>query len=177
MNRNRRRRGYALIELLAVLTISAVMLTLAAGLLHLLMKLDRNGRDALDESADLARLSRAFRADAHASTTFEPTEQTENLCKLQLENGRSVEYQVRTGDLLRTIRDGEKVRGFETFRRPPRTAVKFRLDGAPPRPPGQRPFLILTIDRPPDGRDNASRHDWSIQAELGKDQRLYPRPR
>ena len=68
----RRRRGYALIEVMVVITITAVMLGLCAGMIHLLMRLDRSGRSTAEEAADLARLARDFRADAHASSPVDP---------------------------------------------------------------------------------------------------------
>jgi prepilin-type N-terminal cleavage/methylation domain-containing protein len=178
----RRRSGYALIELLVVLTVTAVMLTLCAGMIHLLLKLDRTGRTAAEESADLARLARDFRADVHASldiraeaqpsTPSKPTEVSKNWATLTLDGGRTVEYQSRPRDILRTVRDGEKVCHFETYQRPARTTVKFWMDGA-----GPRSTAILMIDRPTDGRDDSFYRDYWIEAEIGKDHRLNPRPK
>jgi type II secretory pathway component PulJ len=164
----RRRPGYALIELLVVMTVTAVMLGLCAGMIHLLMRLDRSGRTASDESADLARLARDFRADVHASSK-DPGRSNDRMT-LTIDGGPTVEYQARPHDILRTVRDGEKVRRFETYRRPARTSITYQLDSA-----GPRPIAILTIDRPSDARDDSSYRDYRIEAELGKDRRLNPR--
>jgi prepilin-type N-terminal cleavage/methylation domain-containing protein len=168
MNR-RHRTGYALVELLVVMTVMAVLLTLAAGMIHLLMKLDRSGRAAFDESADLIRLSRDFRADAHASKP-NPVQVADERLLLTLEGGRTVEYLARPREILRTLHEGEKVRSYETYRRPARSTVKFRIDGTSPTP-----FLSLTIDRPADSRDPTIDRDHRIEAELGKDLRINPR--
>ena len=167
----RRRHGFALIELLVVITVAGVLLTLCAGTIHLLLKLDRSGRTASEEAADLARLARDFRADAHASTKPEPTALAADRLTLSLDGGRMVEYLVRPLDILRTLREGDKVRHLESYRRPARTSVRPEIDRS-----GPRPFVVLVIDRPPDGRDDSSYHDHRIVAELGKDRRLNPRP-
>ena len=167
----RRRAGYALIELLVVMSVTVVMLALAAGMIHLLLKLDRSGRTASEESADLARLARDFRADAHASSKPEPIVLAADRMTLAAEAGRTVEYQVRPSDVLRTVREGDKVRRFETYRRPSRTSVRLEVEKE-----GPRPFATLIVDRPSDGRDDSFYRDYRIVAELGKDHRLNPRP-
>jgi hypothetical protein len=170
MTTARNRPAYALVELLVVLTVVAVLLTLCAGMLHLLMKLDRSGRTASDESADLARLARDFRADAHSSSTVDPGGRSTERLTLPMDGGRTVEYQVRPRDVLRTIREGEKVRRFETYRRPARTSVRLDVEKV-----GARSFATLLVDRPPDGRDDAFYRDLRVEAELGRDLRLNPR--
>ena len=166
----KRRRGYALIEVILVVTITAVMLTLCAGMIHLLLRLDRSGRSTAEESADLARLARDFRADAHAATPVAPADRSAEKLTLAVAGGKSVEYLVRPRDVLRTLREGEKVRRFETYRRPPRASVRIFVTGE-----GPRPFATLVFDRPADGRDDSLYRDYRIEAELGKDSRLTPR--
>jgi prepilin-type N-terminal cleavage/methylation domain-containing protein len=169
--KTRRRAGYALIELLVVLTVTAIILTLSAGMIHLLLKLERSSRTASERANDLARLGRDFRADAHASAPVESIRFADHGVTLTLDGGRTVEYQVREGDILRTVREGDKVRRFETYRRPARASVRFStIDKDIPRP-----FLALIIDRPTDARDDSSYRDYRIEAELGKDHRLNPR--
>lgn len=166
----RRRVGYALIELLVVMAVWTVMMALCAGLIHLLLKLDRSGRTASENAADLSRLARDFRADAHAARPGSVTLAPDRLT-LALEPGRTVDYQVRPDDILRTLREGEKVRRFEVYRRPSRTAVRLEVEKE-----GPRPFASLVLDRPPDGREDSFYQDYRIEAELGKDHRLNSRP-
>jgi type II secretory pathway pseudopilin PulG len=167
----RRRGGYALIELLVVITVVAAMLTLCAGMIHLLLKLDHAGRSASEVANDLGRLARDFRDDAHAASPDSPAARADGRLTLALPGGRAVEYQVRPSDVLRTVREGDKVRRHETYRRPARASVRFDLTND-----GPRPFAALVVDRPPDGRDDSLYRDFRIEAELGKDRRFSPRP-
>jgi len=170
--RPRRRPGYALIELLVVMTVVGVMLGLCAGTIHLLMKLDRVGRSASDEAADMARLGRDFRADAHASTATEPAGISPDGLTLALAEGRTVEYQARPGDFLRTVREGEKVRHREQYRRPARSAVRFEVSRD-----GPAPIVSILIVREPGGRDGSPGRDVRIDSALGLDRRFTRGPR
>jgi prepilin-type N-terminal cleavage/methylation domain-containing protein len=166
-----RRRGYALIEVLVVITIVAVMLALCAGMIRLLLKLDHAGRSASDVAADLARLARDFRQDAHASAPLDPAAKVADRLTLTIAEKKTVEYQVRRSDILRTVREGEKVRHYEIYRKPARSTVRFdRINDGP------RSFAVLVVDRPADGQDDSLYRDYRIEAELGKDRRLTPRP-
>jgi hypothetical protein len=82
-----------------------------------------------------------------------------------------VEYQVRPDDILRTLRDGEKVRHYDRYRRPPKSTVAIETSRE-----GLQPFACLVIDRPPNGVDDSLYSKLRIEAELGKDQRLTRRP-
>ena len=166
------RRGYALVEMLVVMTVLAALLTLCAGLIHQLLKLDASSRSASDVAADVARLARDFRADAHASAPIEPTAKPADHLTLPLGDGRAVSYEVRESDILRTVStEGKKARRFESYRRPARASVHFEVD-----PPGPRPFATLVIDRPAGGRDTGLFRDYRVEAELGKDRRIDRRP-
>ncbi len=166
----RRRRGTTLIEMLALITVLSILLGLCGGMIHLLMKLDRSGRVASDEAADLARLARDFRSDVHASTPAGPTTPAPDRLDLTLD-GRTVEYQVRPGDVLRTLRDGDKIRRRETYRRPARASVRFALatDGTPP-------MASIVVDREGGGKDGSLYRDLRIDAVIGSDRRFSPRP-
>jgi hypothetical protein len=154
-----------------VLTVAAVMLTLCAGTIHLLLKLDRSGRTASEEATDLARLAHDFRADVHSAVPVAPPARAADRTTLSLDGGKTVEYQVRSRDVLRTEREGDKVRRYETYRRPSRAAVTIDI-----KTEGRRPFASLIVDRPADGRDDSLYRDYRIEAELGKDRRINPRP-
>jgi hypothetical protein len=146
-----------------------VMLALCAGMIHLLLKLDRAGRSAAEVSADLARLATDFRADVHAASS-DSSDPTNARILLSMSNGKSVEYLFRPTDVLRTVRQGEKTRHFEVYRRPSLSTVqidRFRESN--------RPFIALVIDRPADERSISSYHNFRIEAELGKDRREIAR--
>jgi hypothetical protein len=156
--------------MIVVITIVTVMLGLCAGMIHLLLKLDRAGRTSSDLAADLARLARDFRADAHAASTVEPAGQPLSSIKLTLEAGKTVEYLVRPSDLLRTLREGDKVRHYDVYRRPPKSAVSIELTRE-----GSTTFAGLVIDRPPNGVDDSLYSNLRIEAEIDKDRRLTRR--
>jgi hypothetical protein len=153
------RRGYALIEALVLITVLGVMMGLAAGMIHLLLKLDRGGRNSSDLAADMARLADDFRLDAHASSAIDKM-------TLTMDGGKTVEYLVRPADIVRTLREGDKVRHYDLYRRP--LNASFRLEVTRD---GAIPFAALVIDRPIDGKENSLYRDFRIEAELGKDQR------
>ncbi|WP_435016123.1 pilus assembly FimT family protein [Tundrisphaera sp. TA3] len=161
--RTKPKGGYALVELLVVMTLLAILLGLCVGTLHLLMRLDRSGQDAGAEASDLFRLARAFRADAHAARDPEPPAASAERFAFATADGRSVEYAARPGDILRTARQGDRIVGRDTFRRPPGGPVAFAVD----RPEGSAPIVVLRIGRPPGGPG------WgqAIEAEYGKDRR------
>jgi prepilin-type N-terminal cleavage/methylation domain-containing protein len=165
-----RRAGITLIELMIAITVTGILLALAAGMIHLLLKLDRGGRTASEEASDLARLARDFRADAHASAKAQPAAIAPDRLRLELEGSRAVEYEVKPDVVARTATDGAKVLKRETYRRPPRTSVRWEIEAD-----GPRPLAVLVVDRPPDGRDESSYRDRRVVAELGRDRRLNPR--
>ncbi len=161
-----RHRGFSLIELMVVVTVVTVLLGLCAGMIHLLLKLDHAGRYSSELAADLTRLAHDFRLDAHEATPLDPTSSPLDSLKLPLGGGRTVEYQVRPGDIVRTLREGGKVRHHDLYRRPARSTVHFEVARE-----GSRPFATLRIDRPPNGIDDSVYDDFRIVGELGKDQR------
>jgi type II secretory pathway component PulJ len=171
MTRPVRRRGFALIECLVLITVMATLLGLCAGTIHLLLQLDRSGRDASEQAADLARLARDFRADAHAAARVDPPGRSALNVVLSDGGWRTVEYAVRPGDILRTVRDGDEIGRRETYRRPARAPARIELtrDG-----PG--PILALVIDRPTGVDPVSSAGEFRIEADLGKHQTLNPRP-
>ena len=166
----RRRPGYALIELLVLITAMTVMLGLCAGMIHLLLKLDRVGLTASDEAADMARLGHDFRADAHAAPPEGPRTKTDDKFTLTIAPGQAVDYEIRPGDILRTARDGDKVRRRETYRRPERSSVRFELTTDGPSPIAS---LIIAGER----GENESRpgREFRIDAAIGLDRRHAPR--
>jgi prepilin-type N-terminal cleavage/methylation domain-containing protein len=118
-----RRRGYNLIELMAVIACLSVVLTLTAGLMHQMLKLDRGGRNRAVAASSLERLGQALRADAHAATGAVETKADRLV--IPLEGDRIIDYRVRSADVVRTVRQAGKVRGFEIYARPKGTSARF----------------------------------------------------
>lgn len=170
MSRSGPRRGYALIECLVLITVMAALLTLCAGTIHLLLKLDRAGRDASEQAADLARLARDFRDDVHSATTEAPERPAADRIVLATDGKRTVEYAIRPVDVLRTVREGEKVRRFETYRRPAKATARIEMVRD-----GPRPIAALVLDMPAREGEPSPYRDYRIEAEVGKHRRANPR--
>lgn len=168
--RRRRPGGYALIELMVVMTVVAALLILCVGTIHLLLRLDRAGRDAGDDAADLFRLAASFRADAHAAAGPNPPDAgPEGRYGFALGDGRAVEYEVREAELVRTVRRDGRVLGRSQFRRPPRAPVTFGVDRA--EGGGSPPFVVLRVGIRPEGQPDGPPRPWPIEAEFARDRR------
>ncbi len=165
----RRRRGVMLIECLVLISVLAVVLGVAGLTVRLLLKLDRAGRAAADQAADILRLGDDFRADAHAAAPAPGV--VEGRLTLTLGEGKTVEYASEPARFVRTVREGGKVRRVEAYRRPGRSTLRFEID-----PPGPRPFATLIVDRDPSTAPDPLYRDCRVEAELGKDRRHAPRP-
>ena len=131
----RHRRGYALIEMVLVMTTLVVIFALCVGLIHALLRLDRACRAHLNKAATRDRLARQFRQDARASGQSTPDAKvaafSDHLEMVRLD-GRVVRYQTRANDLVRTERRGDQTIREESYRFPARGPIRFRVhdDGA-----------------------------------------------
>ena len=156
-----RRPGYALVELIAVITVITVILGLCAGMIHQLVKLDR----------DHPRLRSTSRT---TSPAWPPTSGPTSTARTQppsapmfacssLTDGLMVEYRILEREIARTVRQGDKIRHRESYRRPRHTSARMEnTDG----------FLIIRLDRDPSGQVGSLYRDFRIEAELGRDRRL-----
>lgn len=111
--RRPRRRGASLIELMVIMSSLSVVLGLCAVLLHGLLKLDRSGRAAVDDTTTLARLARRFRQDVRAAEKARP--ETPTKLVLTGDDGGSVTYHLVGARLLREDRRGETLRAREGY--------------------------------------------------------------
>lgn len=160
------RPGYALIEVLTTATVLAILLGLGAGLLHLVLRLDRSGRDALDLATDQARLAQAFRADAHAATLDLPQMTDPQRISFKLADSGRVDYSTRPQAILREVFRGDQLRQRELYRRPPRAQVRFEVSTE-----ADRRLVVLVIDRAPVARGQWTDPGTRVEAELGRQAR------
>jgi hypothetical protein len=143
-----------------------VLLSLCAGLIHLLVRLDRTGQNSAELSADLARLSRDFRNDGHqASEAVELGDPSK--VRWVRTDGLTVEYEARPADLLRTLSSGGKIRDREIYRLP--TAGKVRFDRFDVE---GRPFLAFVISGAIDRLEPTVLREDRVETELGRDKRI-----
>ena len=127
MSSTRSKRGMVLIEMLIVITLMGVMLGLSAGLIHLLLKLDRGNRNSAVLAADMTRLAADFRQDIHEASATDADVQALEKLKLKLGGDRTIEYLVRPIDIVRTLREGGKVKRHDIYRRPVNATVRLEV--------------------------------------------------
>jgi hypothetical protein len=163
------RRGYALMELLIVITALMIMLGLGVGLIHALLKLDRAGRAHLTEVTTRGRLARRFREDVRAASRVEATrDQSGRAVTLHLEHpdGPPVAYRAEPRRVVREQPGEDK----ESQTR--REVYRLRGPGSPRFDVGDDGFIGLLL---PDASSFApadDRREFRIDARIGKD----PRP-
>ncbi|HWE37979.1 MAG TPA: type II secretion system protein [Isosphaeraceae bacterium] len=159
----RRRRGVFLVELLVVISVTAILIFLCATLIQLFLRLQKTERTLLTERAALSRLARDLRRDAHAATHAETNESL----VLDRPDGTRVEYRAREGALDRVERANGEVRRRESYRLPVRVVVAFEIlkDELAPR-------IALTLARPLGERRGEERLEVRIEAEMARHRRL-----
>jgi hypothetical protein len=159
-----------MLEMMVVITVIIVMLGLCAGLIHLLLRLDRGSRGSADQARDIARLATDFRADAHAALPTISTEGSPETLTLTMADSQTVEYRVRPNDILRTRFDGDEVLHYDRYQRPVNASIRFESTRE-----GSTTLATLVIDRPLDGKEDSLYRDFRIVAEVGRNRRLYGR--
>jgi hypothetical protein len=116
----KRRSGYMLIELVAVIATGAAMLAIATGVIYALFEAEEASRDQLNHALTAGRLADQFRRDVHAAT--EMTEALQSVddphspgCVFNLSDERSVEYVLDGRLTVRVERAQGKIVRRESF--------------------------------------------------------------
>lgn len=159
----RTRRGYTLIEMLTVIMLLSSLLGIGSVLIHRMVRAERAGREALAESAMLARLADEFRRDAHRarSATLDPDGLT-----LTLPDDARIEYRIDEGaaQVRRHVTGADGTVGETTFR-PGRHGLP-RLDLIEDE--GGTTVAVLAIGDP----DRVSAAEVRVEAVVGLDHRF-----
>lgn len=158
----RGRAGLTLVEVVVTMSAGTVLLMLAAGLLHSLLRLDRGARALVADDARLDRLARIFRDDAHAATAFE--QGGADRLALALPGGESVEYRVAEAAVVRTLKAGDAAPREERFKLPAKGTARLEVSRE-----GPTTVLRLVVSRGP-GRVASS--GLRAEAVLGRDRRF-----
>jgi prepilin-type N-terminal cleavage/methylation domain-containing protein len=173
-----KRNGYTLVEMLAAIGVSGVVMAIAVGLLLSLFKLDQSSRDHSVDHQSLARLEADFRGDAHAATSLVRSEGPAKGQEIVGEGkkgpawelrfpqpDRSVRYAWQGGGLVREERAGKATRR-DGYRLPPGSTVAFE------RSP---PIVSLRVVCGTPSGDRAVGRTIRIDAVLGSDHRFENR--
>ena len=152
-----RRRGYSLIEMLAVITMTSAILALATMSIGLIMRSERTGRNFLVATQTSQRMARQFRNDVHSAQTATVTPDKQRRSSLTLKSpGRpTVTWSQVTVGLRRTV-DSTPVQ-VETYRVSPQ-AVSFHINPSATRPQARR--LISLVTTPPAIPTNKATTTW-----------------
>ncbi len=167
------RRGFSLIEMVAVLSASTILFGIATGLLILLMQVDRSWREQVRGHATVASLADQFRRDVHGAERLTSLAALAGKAgpgwRFQSAPGRVVEYRATPGHLLRTqLVEGKTVQQ-EDFRLPGNASVSVQ-------PPNAAAGLVMLRISPPQKPVDLSAHGpLEIAATLGRDSRFSRR--
>jgi len=121
----KRRAGYSLIELVVVMTVGAMMLGVAVGLLAMLLRTECAARDHLYHCTVLGRLADQFRRDAHAANAGNVD--GPQRMQLELALNRTVTYHRRPGRIVRVEQVGQTAERRESFALPPAATASFEV--------------------------------------------------
>ena len=119
---HRPRRGWTLIEMLMVITVTGVLAVTGAITIGMLMTADTRGGESLIHQTTVARLSAQFRSDLHATSEasikeFDGAEQRQLI--LQQVDDSKIIYQASDGMIERHVeRDGDDIPRLEHYRLP-----------------------------------------------------------
>ncbi len=175
-NDHSRRRGYSLIELLAVLTMMFALMSLGVGFLQLILKLESNSQDQLERTMAERRLVLDLRNSVHAAdslllSTLEDSEVPALL--LRLPDARLVTFRLvgqRIERLEERPNDENAPRKVESYRFPYPMVADWEVTESVG-------LTLVTLklkrqhDRPGENRGPTLR----VQAVLGRDQRFLER--
>ena len=114
----RPRSAVSIAELLVVMSACSIILTMSAALIHQAMRTQSDARAFYDAERSALRLARQFRHDVHNATaaSADGGDRGESvLLKLQLQDGRTVEYGHSAGKVLRVLSQQGRAAGYEEF--------------------------------------------------------------
>jgi len=165
----RRRRGYSLVEVVLIVGSVAMILTLCGMFLHMLLKLDRSGRDAIADAGSVARLARQFRRDVRAAAVVKvvpPGASAVGGVDLTAPERPAIAYRAEGQRVVRTETEGTAVTRRESYPLAQFGAAAFQSEG---------PRVWLTLARPGDATGPSLRPGCRVEAWLGKDRQLASR--
>jgi prepilin-type N-terminal cleavage/methylation domain-containing protein len=112
-----RQRGFTLIEMVAVIAMTGLVMTSVAVTISSLHRLNTKLRDELFRSTAVTTLSLSLRSDAHSAVnaTIAVGDPQRPTLRLSLPDQRVVEYTADEDRVIRVVRSGEKEERHEVF--------------------------------------------------------------
>jgi prepilin-type N-terminal cleavage/methylation domain-containing protein len=134
---HKHRGGYTLVEMLVVITVGAVLMGVAIGLIVSLLRAQAAVRDEMQQTGVLAALGQQFRDDVHQTVRIENADGP----RLAMPDGASVVYEPAAAHITRNQEDAAgKLTRQETFALPPQSSAALEV-----RPQGGGTLVSLTI--------------------------------
>ena len=170
MTRSQRKnsRGFSLIEMITVITLTTFLIALAVGSINVLMKVEQSGRRRTVEAGTADMFARAFRSDVRAAHKVDQAdEELHPDLTLTRPDGVTVVYHAEPGEVKRSeLKDGKETRKMN-FRMPKRSAAGFQVV----KDHGLT-VIGLVYDR--ESAPNSEAHSSSFRSEavLGRDHRF-----
>ena len=157
-------RGFTLVEMLAVVAVSSVLLVIATGVVHRAMRLESRWEEEANVSRTLTRLARDFRGDAHQAQDAEVTQDPLGL-KLTLPDSTVITYEVAADEVIRDYQSPGKSRRREFYSQPAEYQAQFTL--------GEEPqWVELHVTHDPHLAGVQPRTTVHVRAEVGRFSRL-----
>jgi hypothetical protein len=148
-------RAFTLIEMVVVIGGVSLMIGMAAGLIHILLTLDRADRYSLSDARGASRLSRQFRDDVRDAKTAEVVGTGMKLDR----EAHVVSYEVEGRRLIRTDSSDGKVIRREAYPLERLGPATFEVEDG---------FARLSLLRRPDAPGASVRPRMIFEAKVGK---------
>ena len=160
----KRQRGFSLVEMLAVIAVSGVLLVIATGAIHRAMRVESNWRQEAEVSRALGRLTHDVRADIHEARGISLSENPSAM-ELTAPDGTVTTYEVASDEVIRDYQPVSGARAREFYRKPAGYAVRFASDAA------QR-WVVMTVTHDAELVGVAPQVVVHLEAEVGRLARL-----
>lgn len=160
------RRGYTLVEMLVVISVSTVLLGAAVSMLYVLLRAEHGGREHANRATIVARLADQFRTDIHAARRPIPGDGADkDQRRFALKDDAVLIYRALPGEVERREEIAGKLVRQESYALPAGSSAEIvvRTDPAP-----VMAGLVITLPGPAPVTDREIR----IDAVLGRDHRF-----
>ncbi|MBU6277444.1 MAG: hypothetical protein KGQ61_12480 [Planctomycetes bacterium] len=124
-----KRRGASLVELLAVITATSVILATGSGLIHRALSLQSASRHHLEHDRTALALGRRFRADVHDAVRVDAAPVGDRLLRVFTARDGTIDYVVTPAG-LRRVGTGPGAGVREDYRLPAGTVWRIEREGA-----------------------------------------------